>query len=108
MHLGNARGQVHVAHLPAGNDAAALFGGDDVIGPRIVARVTVRTQVVGISGLPSRRRVAVVAVDLDEAVGGEAPAFGVDSSTPKRAMPASSRIACDFPASATLRPAGAR
>ena len=35
--FGDARRQMHVAHLPAGRDAAAVVDGDHVVAPRVGA-----------------------------------------------------------------------
>ena len=67
--LGDARRQVHVAHLPARHRTVGPVGRDHVVAPRIVGIVALLAQVVGIAALLARRRMAVVAVELLEAAG---------------------------------------
>ncbi len=69
MLLGDARRQVHVAHLPARHRTVGPVGRDHVVAPRIVGIVALLAQVVGIAALLARRRMAVVAVELLEAAG---------------------------------------
>ena len=64
--LGDARRQVHVAHLPSRREAAAGIDGDHVLAPRIGALVATRTQVGRVARLGTRRRMAVVAVEHGE------------------------------------------
>jgi len=64
--LGDARRQVHVAHLPSRRKGAAGIDSDHVLAPRIGARVAVRTQVGRVPRLGTWRRVTVVPVEHGE------------------------------------------
>ena len=70
MLLGDARRQMHVAHVPARELVAIrTVGRDHVVAPRIVGIVAVRAEIGGIAALVAGRRVAVIAVEFLEAAG---------------------------------------
>ena len=79
MRLGDTRRQMHVAHLPAGRDPAAVVDADHVVAPRVGARVAALAQPCRVPGLRARRRVAVVPVDHREpALAQQRAALGLD------------------------------